>query len=718
MVAFMVMALAAFGQTPGAAVTVDPVTRCFQIEYGVPQDAPELVEVLCAWSPAGAGDWRPAPVTPFVSETALNLATDGEWDGWRAGRVTERRAAGLARTVVFNPYPDAQTGGKVAADFRITVQAPDGAVLATTIVPLQADNADVVCLEDWTGVFQRDCVATGADPGPGKWWFAAAEGASLGNELRGTPEAPDRMLPQLTHPLALSGTYAIFVRTPAGYGMRMRLSGDERTDPVSSARLGREVLWQWRAMDRQHLVLRQPHGYKGYAPARLDYVRLVPLTAEQAAQLDGRFGVQDKTVAGYWEPYSWAFVEDVQDTLQHRAVLTAYRDARIPLVDTQLGRFGMKNVFETRAADQLVHATIGDPVAGDRTPTTDNVGRMQQFTNTLDATIRYTKELGLCGVANFGASNCYPGTPLQGDFSRAHPEWMRGSALRFEVPEVREYALSLYREALEQGAEAVSIDYCRYPETIDTAETANIFMAALRALADEYGGKRGVHIPILTRFPGKGVRNWENFDYARWAREGWVDYLCPSNIQGRHMHIDMAPYFEAVKGTAARLLPAVEALEWGLPFPGPFLWRVRQLYDQGAPGVYVYQADGRVLGSPEDRRTMRLLASGEGVRNWWAEDARLRPLRSKGIHISRPSDPDGRWHKYERLRIWVEGVPFGPMEVWLDDAKIGETPGMPYLAGTEDTADDGVIPPGEHILRVRVRDGDAWLEQSFPVTGG
>ena len=67
------------------------------------------------------------------------------------------------------------------------------------------------------------------------------------------------------------------------------------------------------------------------------------------------------------------------------------------------------------------------------------------------------------------------------------------------------------------------------------------------------------------------------FDYATWAREGWVDYLCPSNIQGRHLHIDPAPYFDAVRGTECIVLPALDGLSWGQPMPGPFLWRTAQL---------------------------------------------------------------------------------------------------------------------------------------------
>ncbi len=717
----MLVVLMALAGAAVADVTVDPITRCFSVSYQVPADAPDVVSVNCSWSPADADDWKPARVTPLVSETALALAPDSDWTDWAAGRVMERGAAGLTRTVVFNPYPEAQPDGQVNADIRIVVRNADGAELASSVQRLQADQRDVVYLEDWSKVFQATAITKDADPGPGKWWVRSGLDGStaqtLGNDLLGRPADANTPLPQLSYPLDLKGDYAVFACTLGHNGILLRLSGDERADSVGSAHDRQEVLWNWRAMDRQHIVLRGGHGYTGYSTAELDYIKLVPLSPELRGKLDAQFGTVNKIVAGYWEPYSWAFVENVQDTLQHRAVLTAFQDARIRFVDTQLGRFGMKNVFETRAADQLLYSTIGDPVPGDPRPTTDNVGRMQQYTNALDATLRYCRELGMQAVANFGASNCYPGSPLQGDFSKAHPEWMRSHALRFEVPEVRDYALSLYREALEAGAETLSIDYCRYPETIDVPETANTFMAALRALADAYGAKRGGHVAILTRFPGTGVRSWQNFDYARWAREGWVDYLCPGNIQGRHMHIDMTPYFEAVKGTRCVLLPALEGLDWGLPMPGPFLWRAKQVYDQGAAGVYVYQADGRVLGRPEDRRTMRLLASGEAVNQWWNEDARLRPARSKGIYLSRSSGTDIKYQHYERLRIWVDGLPLGPMEIMLDDNPVNKCDGPPYLVGTEDNDSDKVIPSGEHKLTVRVKDGDGWFEQTFTITG-
>jgi hypothetical protein len=693
-VALVLMAVALATGVEGKAF-VDPVTRYFHISYEVPGDAPEVVSVACSWSPAGKDEWRPAKVMPLVSETGLRLTTGDTWSEWLQGRVTERRAAGLTRTIVFNPYPDADVNGHVDVDFRVEDQGK------AQTVHLQADNSDVVYITDWSKVLQRDAISGAmADGG----WQMAHEG------LRGKAGTP---LPQLTYPLDLRGQYAIFVcSTPGAGSMGLRLSGDERVDLLASPRPSQEVLWRWCPLDRQHLVLKQRHTYQGYADASIGYVKLVPLTPELVKKLDAPFqGRRDKTVAGYFEPYSWAFNENVQSTLQHREPLTAYKEAGIDLVDAQVGRFGMKVVYESRKTDQLIYSTIGDPIDG-KVPHTDNVGRMQQYTNTLDAEIRYCRELGLMCHANFGATNCYPGTPLQGDFSKQHPDWMNGHALRYDVPEVREYMLSLVGEALEIGAPGISIDFCRYPDGVDKAETATEFMRSLRKLADEHGK----HIPILVRFPATGVRKWECFDYKTWAREGLVDYLCPSNIQGRHMSFDIKPYAGAVKGTKCKLTPVVDGISWGPVMPGPYLWRVKQIYDSGADGVYIYQADDRVVYSALDRRSVRLLGSSEAVRRWWENDRGERPNCSKGIYITRPMD-GGAYSGYERLRVWLEGVPLGEVQMFLDGKLINKYDGPPYTLGTEEYESDNVIPPGEHQLLIRAKDGSGWLEQRFAIKG-
>ncbi len=687
-------------------VRIDPTTRYIHVTYEVPATAPDEVVANCSWSPSGKDDWRPARVTPLLSDTGYVLATAADWAQWSAGKITERRAASLRRTVIFDPYPETQTNGLVDADLRIDIRTSDGALLDTQTVRLTADNSDVVYIEDWSKLLQQDAISS--EDITGKWqWRTGQEGVSFGNALYGKAGTA---LPQLTYPLDLKGRYAVFVCSSPGAGqIGLRFTGDERTEYLSSPRPHREVLWRWTSMDRQHLVLRQRHLYSGWAAAHIDYVKLVPLTQSLTKDLNDMYsGEHDKFVAAYFEPYSWAFHEDVHDTLQHREPLTAFRDAQVDLVDVQVGRFGAKVVYESRLTDQLLYGTIGDPIDG-KIPETGNVGRMQQYTNTLDAELRYAGELGLTAHANFGATNCYPGTPLQGDFSKEHPEWMQGSALRYDVPEVRKYAISLFREAVEIGAPGISIDFCRYPDGIDKPVTCTTF---LRELREAVGSK----VPILIRFPATGVRLWERFDYKTWVREGLVDFLCPSTIQGRHSNFDIKPYVEAVRGSKCRLLPVVDAIGWGPTIPGPFLQRTKQLYDAGADGIDIYQADGPIVHSPVNRRYVRIAGSTDALKRWWQEDERLRPECSKGIYVTSPMG-ENSYKRYQRLRVWLEGIPMGEVELHLDDKLVSRFDKPPYLLGTEEYESDSVIPPGEHSLRIRARDGDGWLEQTFTVQG-
>ncbi len=707
-----------------AEVWLDPLTRCFHISYGVPGDAPDRVQVFAEWSSPGAAAWHTACIKPLVSETAIALAPEAERQAWRGqGRVIERNAAGLVRTLVFNPYPEAQTDGIVDARFRVRIEALDGTVIARREATLKADNSDVVYLENWAGVFQAELVDTAGTKESG-WRFLTGDranpAASQGNELHGY-SGPDSPLPQLSYPLDLRGTHALFV---SGASIRLRLSGDERADDVSAGHRD-ETLWRWAAMDRQHLVMKQGHQFSGWKHAALDYVKLVPLSDELLAKLNSQFdGTPDKFVAGFWEPYTWSFHNLMLEAHDHRDVLTAFREARFSLVDTQINRFGEKAVFETRETDQLVAHTHGDPLENEQIPVTSGVGRMQQYTNALDATIRYVGEMGLHCHANFGSSCCYVGSPLEGQFSKAHPDWIASGTLRYEIPEVRQYALSLVREALEIGAPGITIDFMRYSFCIPDVETCNTFLKELRSLADSFGAKRGKHVPILVQFPGRGVLpprqfkrgSWDLFDYATWAREGWVDYICPSNDDERHLHLDVTEYLEAVKGTSCTVLPNVTAP--GLTKPGLYLWRVKQLYDAGVHGTYVYQSDQLVLGNPGNRRCARLLASSKDVDRWWREDARLRTKRSKGIYITSPSRPRRGWRSRERLRVWLEGLEMREVEIYLNGRLTNHYTKPPYLLGTENRDSDRLIPPArESEVRIRARDGEGWLEETFTIQG-
>ncbi|MCX8064706.1 MAG: hypothetical protein N3G21_05980 [Candidatus Hydrogenedentes bacterium] len=724
LIIFILLMFCMIEEALGFYIKVDPLSRHIHITYEVPIDAPEEIYVKCSWSPMGKNMWQPAKVTPYISETALRFVRDEEWQEWIfQGRIRELWAQGLKRTLVFNPYPDAQIDGKVNIDFRIEICSLENKLICVQENQIQVDNSDVIYIEDWSKVFQKELIGSNKEEeNRREWIFRSDLGpsfATLGNALIGKKWHEDIPLPQLSYPLDLRGRYAIYVCTPKNYAVRIRLSGDERSDTLSSPKQFEEVLWRWCLMDRQNLVLQQNHSYQGYVDSGLDYIKIVPLTDQKFQELEQQFGNKpNKVIIGYFEPYSWAFFEDIKDTLQHRMPIVAYRDAGVHIIDIQVGRFGMKVVYESRLTDQLIYNTIGDPI-GDVIPHTSNVGKMQQFTNTLESELRYSHELGLIAHANFGATNCYPGTPLQSEVSKQHPEWMTDGLLRYDLTEVQAYILSLIRETLEIGADGVSIDFCRYPGGIDKPETCTQFLRKLKVLREEFARKRKKPVPLLLRFPAKGVSHWEKFDYAKWIKEELVDYLCPSNIQGRHMNFEIEPYVKKLKGSKCKLLPVVDGLSWGLDMPGPFLYRVKCLYDAGVDGIYIYQADARICinNSPDDRRCIKITSNSDAVNLWWKKFSEENQKYSRRIWLQPSEDGDYEYHKWERCRIWIEGIQ--PDEVWiyLDEKLVNKYTKPPYILGGEDYSYDELLSTGKHNLHIQAKSPGIKLSQNFTIFG-
>lgn len=693
--------------------STDPVTRYIHIEYPVPADCPDEIRVVCSWSLPDQNQWQKAKVFPLLSETAWFMLAPEQWSAWRQnGAVTERNAAGLIRTIIFDPYPEAQIDGIVNVDFKITLKDTAGSCLAVYQTRIRADNSDVVYIEDWTKCFQTNSIVSGrtAEPNERKWSFQTnldRATATFGHRLFGQ-SLPDIPLVDLTYPLDLKGPYAIYVNAPGG--VHIRLTGDDSDMSMSNPFPGKEKLWKWAKMDHQHFVIHQNCDYTGCRPTSIDYVKLVPLTDQQVTQLEAPYkGRRDKIVIDYWEPYSWAFHHGINQPLDHLKPLLAYKDAGVDIVEFQIGRFGMKAVYESRIMEQLIYETWGDPIGSVDHPATNNVGAMQQYTNTLDATLRYCRMLDLTASASFGASNCYKGKPLQGRFSKDHPEWMRGSRLRYEVPEVRQFALDCYRECLEIGARHLGLDFCRYPTTIDVPETANIFLRDLRRLADDWGQKHNTKIPILVRFPVMQYKDGPLFDYATWARNDWVDIIVPSKLGDRFYTFDVTGYIAAVRGTDCKVMPCVG---YDLRAIGLALHRARDLYRMGAHGVYFYQ--GWAPASPDVVRNLPLFGSTQAIERWWQNDAKKRSRYSKGIYIFPTKMVRHKLWRQNRVRVWLDGIEWGEVEIYLDDELVNTYDHPPYTMGVEGHEWDERLTKAPHTIRIKARDGkDRWLEQSF-----
>ena len=89
---FAILVVPVHASQEGLTVTTDPLTRYCHIKYYVPIEAPNEVTVVCSWSPAGTNQWQPARVMPFISETAIRLAQEDEWQQWMTlGRIVERK---------------------------------------------------------------------------------------------------------------------------------------------------------------------------------------------------------------------------------------------------------------------------------------------------------------------------------------------------------------------------------------------------------------------------------------------------------------------------------------------------------------------------------------------------------------------------------------------------------------------------------------------------
>lgn len=706
---------------------IDSLTRYVHILYDVPATVPDEAVIQCHVKDESDSDWKTACVWPYMSETAMSLISDKEWEkSVMQGRFIERRAGGLKRTVVWNPF--IKYRGIFTGQFRISVMV-DKDVIFTDIVEISINNTDVLIINNWGATLQQHAVSLDPEPGSKKWWINKNDiGKMTFGESTLAVKEKHVELPQLTYSLNLTGYYAIFVSTPPKLGkIEIRLSGDERTQEFSSMKPGTEILWRWTDMQRQHIVIKQPwstvHQYEDEYRAHLDTIRLVPLKDSLVQSLNDKYYNGDKEkrkiLVGYNEPVSWAFCENIQNNLQHYESLIAFAEAGVERVDIQIGRAGCKMWFETRKSDQLLLNEPGyaDPVRG-VVEISDNPSKMQQFTNMLAAQLKYSALLNMESHANMGATSCYVGSTSEADISKKHPEWRNGNYLKYDIPEVKEHILSIFEEAIEIGAGALSIDWCRYPYSVEDSETVTIFFRELRALADRYEGKNGERIEILTRFPARGVKKSEYMDYKTWIKEGLIDYMCPSNIQGRHMHFDIKEYTDAVKGTRTKLLPCVDGLLWGVAFPGMWLNRVIKCYEDGADGIYVYQCDA-LTPSPLGRKTLYMAAYPDLLYNWKEKEEYEQRYYSKNIYISSAmigaENAETKYYSCERLRVWCEGFIPNMVEMYVDGELVNQYTTPPYILASEEHKDDFRFGPGKHILRIRAEDNNKWLEKNFEV---
>jgi hypothetical protein len=711
--------------TINVTAKVDPLTRYVHLQYDVPADAPKSILVQCTYQLNGQKDWKPAAVKRYRSEAAETAVQDtGTIDKELAtGQVTEPLAAGRTRTLIWQNDLQLPPGHSYAPTVRVELFDPQHKPLAQGQTEITVDLSDVVALNESMIYVRLPMQKPGGKPG---WVWRHDLPGSPPQGMLDVNERPGRLDPLAFMP-KLKGYYAIFVTVPndPSSEIDLRLASDEFYQRFPGDK-SKEYFWKIAKMDGENLIASQswrtielPKDIGDAFASRLKQLRFVPINPKLYSELTRLDHFKrDKLIHAYFEIYSWAYLNFVDRNSLFLEPIAAYADAKVDAVDAQLGRFGAKPQYPSLIEPALVGDTIGDPEPGGVPPTNSNVGLLGLYTACWRAVDVAGKGMGVPVIANLGAGNAYPSQAMEGNFAKAHPQWMSKDKqwVQYKFKPVRDYCLSMYKEILDRGATRLSIDFCRYPYVIDKPETATLFLTELRALADHYA-KGGQRVKINVRFPVPEVKGGDAFDPRPWVAQNLIDCLSPSCVTANGTFSDPTPYIKMTRGTSVKCLPCIDLLPEGPIWPTGVLQWAKHLYDLGADGIYFYQADARIVGTMMFRAAIghhpliARLGSSRAVDEMMRQYDQEQDNFGTGIYIYYPAP-----YTTIRPKVWIEGGNVQEVQYFLDGKPIAGRTTPPYEIGLEGWKHNFPI-MSKATFEVRAKINGQWLveKQDFQI---
>ena len=140
-----------------------------------------------------------------------------------------------------------------------------------------------------------------------------------------------------------------------------------------------------------------------------------------------------------------------------------------------------------------------------------------------------------------------------------------------------------------------------------------------------------------------------------------------------------------------------------------WLDRILECYRSGAAGVYIYQCDSMAY-DPVMRRQLLLIGSLDALERWRETENRRQADYSNGIYLA---PPGGRCHRWQRVRVWIEGFRPDTVELYLDGDLVNRFEGPPYMLLSEGCEDDERMTPGVHTVGVRASLGQLSIARDF-----
>ncbi|MEK6257873.1 MAG: hypothetical protein AABP62_04555 [Planctomycetota bacterium] len=500
---------------------------------------------------------------------------------------------------------------------------------------------EAVMLTDFSKAEPATALVTGKRE-KGKWklipWASAESQGTALSAYSQTNPAVVRL------PLAARGWHAVYVglaTVSGGFdigpnGIRTRLS-DEPVFLRMACNL--ELLANRRAViQEQFLTVTELHGQSleiapfPSRPANVCYVKLVPLTEEEAQTWTARrTQPRPRTSIATFDGHSWIW------PYRPRSVADLQENFR-GFEDSDIGKWW----FQVVGADLVCYPSQVGNIPGEGT--TDFIsGTYAEYTRSLQALfklginpLQVARESARAqGVefhvmlrpAGWKGSMPYEET-FNSKFYDAHPEWRcvdrDGTPtfyMSYAVPEVRRQLLDIFRETLALQPEGVGFlfnrgmpmilweePFCqRFRERHQAdarevaeddprilalrAEIMTEFMQEVRTLLDETArtqGRKERYKISLGTFSREADNQKFGIDLAVWIERGLVDELAVAWF-AYHTSFsppDMAYYRRLTAGTKVNVYPFV--ISWKTGKPQELCQKVADYYAGGAPGVAIW----------------------------------------------------------------------------------------------------------------------------------
>jgi len=530
---------------------------------------------------------------------------------------------------------------------------------------LQSSPAAVVLLTSFD-IFLRSQVQGEQGKSSEKWGAKTAQVAGGAATMPLVVAAAGA--PTLRIPLPVSGWYAVTVGLVGGDSSvktailpddkartcKLEMWGDRRPGLV----LG-EAFVGCRQLRDSTLELAPVKG----SPARLAFVRLLGLSEREIAlvQAAGKPTAARRVII-HSDGFSGFFSGGYSTKEKLQRVINRFADSRIYsfdwcvgpsstfTYDTKIGTIFGSNVEKFwRRGDKRAAEAVQRLIAGGDDPLRVVVNQAHERGVRINATLRMN--------ANYSGD---PAKIFNGEFYWQHLECRildkKGKPrphLSYAYSVVRDFRLSIIREAAGYGVDGIHLNFLRHPPFFGfdpplveafqeryglhplehatderwyrlRADVMTDFIRRVRAALDELGKKTGKRLTLSATMEYHNYLE-QGLDVERWVREGLVDLISPGihGLGGIYFPIDK--FTAMVKGTNCKLFPMLECTIKGHdPTPesergeivyesermtlNRFRRRFLELHREGAEGVYPFNG-----GTP---RLVNTLSHLPGLEEW------------------------------------------------------------------------------------------------------